>query len=590
MLWAYAYVEPASRRQPQSFGSYIRRRGKAPGGVPLSTLGTLLAAYICALLLDLLSFPMSRPFLCRFGRVFLLAAIASFVLFSGIGCDLGGGSQNEVTISGRVLDASANPVVGARVFYRFTDDSGEEVERTTQTDTTGQFSKTLELNETAEVSVTVSYEGESAKKVRQVSPDAGTVSELEFTLTIGGEEDREPGRPTDILLQNQSTGTIRVQESGGASIARLTFQVVDSTGKAIGIDRAVDVNFRFAQQPGDASLTPSTVQTNGQGQATVNVSSGKTAGVVQIVAQTERPDGTEFKSKPVSLTIHGGLPNKCHFSLGPDQFNFPGLREFGVTNTINVFVGDKYGNPVVPGTAVYFSTNAGIIGGSAQTDDQGRGGVTLSSARPLPEGGVATIRAETVGTDSVNTIVDPDNCPEPANTGNENIIFDTIPVVFSGRPEVKVDPDSAELDQTYKLKVRDVQNKNPLSPGTTISVQAEGTKVKAVGNTEVTLDDTAVIDSTGNGFGREDVVTGPGITSFTFRVVEDLEVDEQGNPKIETVTITVDGPNGSLEIVLTPSPTEGNTASPSSPLTPTQGATVHRTPSGEAVIRAPKEK
>jgi hypothetical protein len=572
-------------------GILFLEREKHNGGVPLSTLGTLLAVCICALLFDLLSFPMSRLLLRRFSRVFLLAAIASFVIFSGLGCDVGGGNQNEVTISGRVLDASSTPVVEADVLFRFTDDSGEEVERTTQTDTTGQFSKTLELSETAEVSITVRDGGASAKKVRQVSPDAGAVSELEFRLSIGGEEDREPGRPTDILLQNQSTGTIRVQESGGASTARLTFQVVDSTGKAIGIDRAVDVNFRFGQQPGDATLTPSTVRTNGQGQATVNVSSGKTAGVVQIVAQTERPDGSEFKSKPVSLTIHGGLPNKCHFSLAPDQFNFPGLSEFGVSNSINVFVGDKYGNPVVPGTAVYFSTNAGIIGGSAQTDDQGRGGVTLSSARPLPEGGVATIRAETVGTDDVNTVVDPDNCPDPAETGNENTIFDTIPVVFTGRPEIKVDPDSAELDQTYDLKVRDVQNGNPLSPGTSIQVEAEGTKVKAVGNTEVTLDDTAVIDSTDDGFGREDVVTGPGITSFTFRVVEDLEVDEQGDPKIETVTITVDGPNGSVEVVLTPSPTGGgSTASPSFSLTPTQGATVRRVPSGGSVIRAPKEK
>jgi len=527
----------------------------------------------------------------RFGHVFILAAIASVVLFSGIGCDVGGGNQNEVTISGRVLDASANPIEGALVTYQFTDDQGEEVERTAETDSTGQFSKTLEINQTVEVTVTASEGDASVEKIRQVSPDAGTVADLEFTLGVGGEEDRVPGRPTDILLQDQSLSTIRVQESGGGSTARLTFQVVDSTGKAIGIDQAVDVNFRFAQQPGDATLTPSTVRTNGQGQATVNVSSGKNAGVVQIVAQTERPDGTEFKSKPVSLTIHGGLPNKCHFSLGPAQFNFPGLREFGVTNSINVFVGDKYGNPVVPGTAVYFSTNAGIIGGSTQTDDQGRGGVTLSSSSPLPEGGVATIRAETVGTDDVNTIVDPDNCPEPAETGNENTIFDTIPVVFSGRPEIKVDPDSAELDLTYELKVRDVQNKNPLSPGTTIEVQAEGTKVKAVGNTEVTLDDTAVIDSTDNGFGPEDVVKGPGITSFTFRVVEDLEVDEEGDPKIETVTITVDGPNGSVEVVLTPSPTDGgNTASPSFSLTPTQGATVRRVPSGGSVIRAPEEK
>ncbi len=534
---------------------------------------------------------MFRLYLRLSGRVCILAAVAALVLFSGIGCDVGGGNQNEVTVSGRVLDASSNPVEGALVTYQFTDDSGEEVERTAETDSTGRFSKSLEIDQTVEVTITVTKEGASVNQTRQLSPDAGTMSDLEFTLSIGGEEDREPGRPTDILLQNQSTNTIRVQESGGTSTARVTFQVVDSTGKAIEIDQAVDVNFRFAQQPGDATLTPSTVRTDGQGQATANVTSGKTAGVVQIVAQTERPDGTEFQSKPVSLTIHGGLPNMCHFSLGPEQFNFPGLREFGASNPVRVFVGDKFGNPVVPGTSVYFSTNAGLIGGSVATDDQGRGSVSLTSAEPLPDGGVGTVRAETVGTDDVNTIVDPDNCPDPAGTGNENTIFETIPVVFSGRPEIVVDPDSAELGATYDLTVWDVENNNPLAPGTSIQVEAEGTKVKAVGNTEVTLDDTAIIDENDDGFGPEDVVKEDGITFFTFRVVKDQELDEGGNPTIETVTITVEGPNGSLEVVLTPSPTDAKAKSTLRALTPTQGATVRQASSGGgAVIRAPKEK
>ncbi|MFB6272496.1 MAG: hypothetical protein ABEL51_06345 [Salinibacter sp.] len=534
---------------------------------------------------------MPRPVFRRVGRVSALVAVALVIVVGGLGCDAGGGGGNTVTISGRVLDASANPVAGALVSFSFTDATGEQVQNQAETDTLGRFSKSLEVEEVTEVTITAAKGDASAEKVRQVSPDAGEVSEVTFTLNIGG-ENREPGRPTDILLQNQSTSTIRVQESGGTSVARLTFQVVDSTGQAIGLDRAVDVNFRFGRQPGDATLTPKTATTNGRGQATVNVSSGTTAGVVQVVAQTQRPDGTELQSKPVTLTIHGGLPNKCHFSLGPEQFNFPGLTEFGVTNPIRVFVGDKYGNPVVPGTAVYFSTNAGIIGGAVQTGKQGQGEVTLTSARPLPEGGVATVRAETVGTDSVNTIVDPNNCPDPAETGNENIIFDTVPVVFSGRPEVIVDPDSAELGQTYNLTVRDVQNENPLAPGTTVQVEAEGTKVKAVGNTDVTLDDTAVIDSTDNGFGPEDVVKGRGITSFTFRVVEDRNVDEGGTPTIETVTITIGGPNGSLEIVLTPQPTGsgGGASTSSASFSPTRGATVQTRSSGTVVIRAPENR
>ncbi len=525
----------------------------------------------------------------RTGRPFLLILATAVLLVGGLGCDLGGAGSSDVTVAGQVLDAVSNPVVDAQVVIQFTDETGEQVEQTATTDSTGRFTESIEVDEPTEVTITVSKQGATAQQVRQLSPDAGGASDLSFMLEIGGEEAREPGRPTDILLQDQSATSIRVQESGGTSIARMTFQVVDSTGKAIQADQAVDVDFRFGQQPGDATLTPSTVQTNGQGQATVNVSSGTTAGVVQVVAETERPDGTTFQSKPVSLSIHGGLPNKCHFSLAPERFNFPGLVKLGVTTPVQVFVGDKYGNPVVPGTSVSFSTNSGLIGGSLQTDDQGQGSVTLTSAEPLPSGGVGTVRAETVGTDDVNTIVDPDNCSDPADTGNENTISETIPIVFSGRPEVGVEPDSAELGQTYDLTVWDVENNNPLAPGTTIQVQAEGTKVKAVGSTDVTLDDTFLNDDENDGFDAGDIVNMDETTSFTFRVVEDQEVDEEGTPTVESVTITVGGPNGSLEVVLTPTSSSNSTMTTSQSLTPTKGATVHRTASGGAVIRAPQK-
>lgn len=521
----------------------------------------------------------------RVDQLVLPIVATVLLLVGGPGCDVGGGGSNNAALSGQVVDAVSDPVMNAQVVIEFTDESGEQVTQTVTTDSAGRFTKKIDVEEPTDVSIEVSKQGVSAQDTLQVLPDV-EASDLRFTLKIGGEESREPGRPTDILLQEQSTNSIRVQESGGTSTARLTFQVVDSTGKAIEADQSVDVEFRFGQQPGGASLTPSTAQTNGQGQATVNVSSGMTAGVVQVVAATQRPDSTAFRSKPVSLSIHGGLPNKCHFSLAPDRFNFPGLVDLGVTTPIQVFVGDKYGNPVVPGTSVSFSANAGLIEGSLQTDDQGRGSVVLTSAQPLPEGGVGTVRAETVGTDDVNTIVDPGNCPDPANTGNENTISKTIPIVFSGRPEVKVDPDSAELGETYELKVRDVENNNPLAPGTNIQVQAEGTKVKAVGNTDVTLDDTALSDDDNDGFDAGDIVNRDKTTAFTFRVVEDPSVEVSGEAEVETITITVGGPNGSLEIVLTPAVSSPGTSS-NQLITTTEGATVRRTASGGVLVRAP---
>ena len=529
----------------------------------------------------------------RLSRTALLAIGALALVTVPLGCDIGGASDNEVTISGRVLDASSNPVEGAGVIYRYTDENGEEESLTTETDSLGRFSGAISVEAPTEVEITASKKGAIETAVRQVSPDIEGVDDVEITLGTEGTSDPEPGRPTDILLVSRSREAIRVQESGGTSTAAFTFQVVDSTGTPIDIEQSVEVDFRFGQQPGDATLTPETVRTNGSGQATVNVSSGKTSGVVQLVGRTQGPEGQELTSKPVTLTIHGGLPNKCHFSVGAEQTNFAGLTSIGLPNTIGVIVGDKYGNPVVPGTSVYFSTNAGVIGGSTETGTDGQGSVTLTSAQPLPNEGVGAVLAETVGREDANTIVDPDNCTDPAETGNENKLRKETPIVFSGRPEVVLDPSFAKLDTTYQMTIQDVENGNPLAPGTTINVSAEGTKVKAVGNTDVTLDDTGVIDENGDGFGGEDVLKGEGITSFTFRVVEDQEIDEGGEPTIETVTVTLAGPNGDLEIVLTPR-SNGSSSSqkagvPLEARSPTNGATVQQAPTGKVVVQAPKQ-
>lgn len=517
------------------------------------------------------------------GHVAVHLLCVAVLILTAIGCDQFAPNTEEVTLSGRVINASTQqPVQEAVVTISFVDDDDEEHELTTVTDSDGHFSKTVEVEGAVDVILTASKSGVSVERNVRVSSELDPITDLRLELTMGEGEVREPGRPTSIILAGQSTEVIRVQESGGTSVARLTFQVVDSTGTPINLDQAVDVDFRFGQQPGGATLTPETVTTGEDGKATVNVSSGTTSGTVQVVAETEKADGSSIRSKPVSITIHGGLPNECHFSLQPDQTNFAGLRLFNLSNPITVLLGDKYGNPVVPGTAVYFSTNAGLIDGSIQTDAEGKGVVNLVSARPLPDGGVGTVRAETVGTDDSNSLVEPDFCPDPARSGNENIIFKTKPIVFSGHTEVEVTPTSAQLDQTYEMTLWDAENNNPLSPQTSFTVTAEGTQVKAVGHTDVTLDDTEVRDDNNDGFGPEDVVKGDGITQFTFRVAEDPDPDSDETPSVEAITIKITSPNGDVEVVLTPGGTTSLTQSTQT--VETSAETTVRTDGSKAVV------
>jgi hypothetical protein len=117
--------------------------------------------------------------------------------------------------------------------------------------------------------------------------------------------------------------------------------------------------------------------------------------------------------------------------------------------------------------------------------------------------------------------------------------------VFSGTPVITVNPGTAAINQTYNYTVTDY-NGNPLAAGTSITVSAEGTAVRAVGHTSTRLDDTVFIG--GNDY--QHVVRGAGITEFTFRVIDNVDPLNPEVPVLEVITISVSGPNGSLEVVL----------------------------------------
>jgi len=455
----------------------------------------------------------------RYQPIALLTAILCLLY---MGCDLAGDDDTSgvVTLTGQVLDTQTNnPVPNA--FVRVL-----PFDLLYETDAEGRYAFDVEIDSTMQLRVAASKDGYSTQSI-DVLALAGreiNVPPLHIMRLTG--EEQTSGEPSNILLLSQSAQSIGVKESGSEEVASITFQLADSLGRPVVLDNSVDVHFKLGVQPGGGEfIHPTSARTDNNGQVTVNLSSGTRAGVVQIVAEADVAGGT-IRSRPVSVAIHGGLPDQTHFTLGPERFNFPGLRRYGVENPISIIAGDKYGNPVRPGTAVYFTTDAGVIEGSVLTNDQGRGSVNLISANPLPNDGIALITATTADE-------------------NEQEVSAQTAVVMSGVPIVTVSPTTAVLGQTYTLTVHD-QNQNPLVQGTTISVRVEGTKVKAVGNTSVTLDDTAFL----GGLTWDHVVRGPGITEFTFRAVEDLEIDEDGNPTVETITILVSGPNGSIEIVL----------------------------------------
>ncbi len=372
----------------------------------------------------------------RYGYVALALA-----LFAGVaGCDSINDS-GDVTLTGSVVDSdTGEPVSGA--FVRFVPPNLELIE----TDADGRYSYTFHIDSTSVIRVSATKDGFLSSPTVEVTAVADRTIEvpnLKVTRIVG---EKESGMASNIQLLSADPSIIGIRESGAPEVSRIKFVVKDSLGDPLTLNNQADIAFTFGDHPnGGEFLYPTTMKTGASGQVEVNVSSGYLAGTIQVIATTVVNSRT-IRSQPVTLVVHGGLPDQEHFSVGPIRFNFPGLRLYGLTNTVSVIVGDKYSNPVKQGTKVYFKIDHAVIQGSISTDQDGRGAVNVISAEPLPPDGIALVTASTA---------DDAQIPVSGQT----------PMVFSGFPVVSVTPTYAAIGQVYQMTVTD-QNGNPLVGGT----------------------------------------------------------------------------------------------------------------------------
>ena len=249
--------------------------------------------------------------------------------------------------------------------------------------------------------------------------------------------------------------------------------------------------------------------------------SGTRSGVLQIVAQTQ-VNGRTITSSPVKMTISSGLPDSAHFtaSISPTNMHGWNANPGVVVGTVAVQVGDKFGNPVQPQTALYFTTSGGIIQATAFTDVNGQASVSLFGGNPLPNdngAGFGHVTVSTVGDGGTS-------------------IQKSIPFLFSGNAQVtllNVPTDTVKIfDGSYvdvSYTVSDA-NGNPIAGGNTISVSVSGQGASGVtlsGDINVTTSDT------------QDKVN---FTHYLFRASDAIP---NGGPNGSLVfTITVSGPSG----------------------------------------------
>ena len=454
----------------------------------------------------------------------LLILAGLFVTIQSCDDTTTGPTTTFAIIQGGVIEAGTEArVTGALVR------SLSFVENTT-TDINGNYSFSVELPDTNSSIITllISKQGFVTDTIPSVVIQNGKVANAPDAILTRVEGSETSGDVSNIVLVSIETSSIFVKGSGANETSDLTFEARDDNGTPIDLQHQVKVCFRITGGPGGGEfVSPDSVLTDSEGRVVTTVNSGTIAGALQAVAEIQ---GTSIASGPIPIAIHGWLPDINHFSVVPNKLNFAGYNIFNLENTITAFVGDKFSNPVPPGTVVQFQSTGGIIAGSAGTDNLGRASASLISASPQPQGipinELKRIRPE----DLPAYFVEPGFALVTAQTVDENqeTIYAETVVLFSGITQItNVNPATFSLpafaSQTFNYTVSD-QNANPLLAGTNISASTNNGDV--AGGTSITLGDTQ----------------SRALTHFSFELTN--SAPDSFKVKDAVVTITVTSQNG----------------------------------------------
>jgi hypothetical protein len=362
-----------------------------------------------------------------------------------------------------------------------------------------------------------------------------------------GGQSRPSLRAGAIVYIGSSFPNLSIYGAGGTDAVTLTFEVRDSVGNPVDTANQTLVYFRFANAPPDTftQLGRKSVKTNSSGRATVLLGSGLRAGIasVQAYAVVKRAQDTTkvdtIRSPLVSIPIYGGFPDSTHFSLFAAKVNVPGAAQPPATSVITGLVGDTYGNPVQPGTVVYFGTTGGIVApGSAYTTEEGKVISTLTTGNPIPAGGgIVTVTAQlssgsSAASAAANTIADVVKIMK--KLAAKQIQYSRAELAFRAKRAVATALAATRANNKKSVETSDavLEGKNKSVSSSASGIFSRSVNVLFSGKSTITTSDTNfVIPSHGSG-------------TINFMVA-----DQNGNPLTggSTIQVSVSG-SGSSDV------------------------------------------
>jgi len=221
--------------------------------------------------------------------------------------------------------------------------------------------------------VTVFLKAPNTQAVATVTATAGLIS---------GSNQVEFIAPVNVVVT--LTATPASLQADGAATSDILVRVTDSSGTP-----KASASVDLATSLGALSETKLTTDENGE--ATATFTAGTVAGTATLVAKSGGATGF------ITITLTSGVPQNTSLTILAPNGSMPATNgqtsPSGASPTATVFarVTDKFGNPVVNGTPVFFHTDIGQINGSVPTED-GLAEATLVTGSFLDATNKATFR------------------------------------------------------------------------------------------------------------------------------------------------------------------------------------------------------
>ena len=477
------------------------------------------------------------------------------------------GPPANITLTADSTSLPADGVTSTRIVANVSDVAGNPVINGTRVDFSTDLGDITPTTQTVAGQAVAQY----VSSVAGTATINASVAGLSKIVTI----QLRPGPPNSILL-SFDPNNLGVKDSGRNQTVSITADVIDSKNNPVVDGTFVSFSIFSAPGGGEFLSNTNTIPTL-NGKAEVSLNSGVRSGSARILVEVTDSFGVpvvpNVRAVSTEIIIFAGPPfiedvngaSTSHLSVGVKPLNVFGWNVVNSIATVTAVVGDKFNNPVPPGTAVFFTTTGGVISTyTGFTDAEGVVTVTLHTAQPYPDvnrfyntafvsidpneshpdftlptniipgpipdfefsevlnsvgnfgenDGVARILAVTEGVDS---------------NGNSARAWSVTEIVFSG------------LISTFELTT----TATDLLPGESATIDF---KIYDVNGNPIVQDSAITASSIGGALSWTSLTTSdPGVTRYQVIIVNDLDPTDPDAKEITTpVTISVNSQNGNI--------------------------------------------